>query len=207
MIDLKTAQAQIERMMGLDFGPKGTEQRREVLRVLQTAATTAIAETAVTQWIDTPDQSKFPKPGQLRSLIQPLNESHFAKAGQARQACIACGGSGWVETRGINRFDGLEVSGSRECICRTNGTPVVADTDACSRCGGHGVYGGDATGQYAGPWKLCGCSAATRRQERDPVAVIEANVAREKLIRRFGEKPIKAMVRALETQDAYHGEF
>ena len=205
MIELKEAQAQMQRMMDLEFGPRGREQRAEVLRVMRTARTFLILESAVTSWVDS--QPKFPKPAEMRMIIVSLNETHDEKVSSARSVCIACGGSGWVQTRGIDSFDGLEVDGAKQCVCRQMGQPVVADRDACVTCGGHGIYGGQiGTGQFDGPWKWCGCPAGEERRSREPGLVSEANTAREKIIRKFGSKPLPGMLKQL-AEEPYHGEF
>ena len=206
MIELKDAQKQMERMMDLEFGPRGREQRAEVLRVMRTARTFPILESAVTSWVDS--QAKFPKPAEMRVIIAALNTAQDEKVSEARAVCIACGGSGWVQTRGINPFDGLEVAGAQPCVCRSMGQPVVADRDACATCGGHGIYGGQiGTGQFDGPWKWCGCPAGEERRSREPGLVSEANAAREKIIRKFGAKPLPGMLKQLAGEDGYHGEF
>ncbi|MGB6193565.1 MAG: hypothetical protein WBF42_13945 [Terracidiphilus sp.] len=75
MIDVKDAQAQMERMMQLDFGPRGREQRQEVLRVMCGARTVLIVQSAVTAWLDAANP-KFPKPGELGQIITSLNVTH-----------------------------------------------------------------------------------------------------------------------------------
>lgn len=206
MIDVKDAQAQMERMMQLDFGPRGREQRQEVLRVMCGARTVLIVQSAVTAWLDAANP-KFPKPGELGQIITSLNVMHDEAAGKARAACIACGGSGWVIVDGVNRFDGLKVTGAKPCSCRSTGMPVVRDSDACATCGGDGLYGGRIGTRFDGPWKWCDCPAGRDRREKEPDAVAEGNIAREKLIRRFGPKPLPGMLRLLAEDDAYHGEF
>jgi hypothetical protein len=121
--------------------------------------------------------------------------------------CIVCGGSGWMPVRGTSRFDGLEVSGVKKCLCKDLGEPIVEEQNACRTCGRHGVYGGELYGQYAGPWKFCGCAAGQERQQREPGIVAASNIPREKLIRKFGKKPLQAMVAQLADADAYHGDF
>ena len=121
--------------------------------------------------------------------------------------CIVCGGSGWMPVKGISRFDGLEVSGAKKCLCKDLGEPIVEETNTCRTCQGHGVYGGELHGQYAGPWKFCACPAGVERQKREPGLIVESNAARIKLITRCGKKPIRAMVNQLADGDAYHGEY
>jgi hypothetical protein len=75
MIDLKDAQHQLERMMQLDFGPRGREQRQEVLRLMCQSRTVMICAAAVTSWMDS-GNTKFPKPGQLGEIITSLNVQH-----------------------------------------------------------------------------------------------------------------------------------
>jgi len=205
MIELKNAQEQMNRMIGLKFGPRASQQRGEVLRVIRTARTVLIAEAAITSWIDS--QPDFPKPAEIRAIISALNQTHDQKASGARAVCIACGGSGWVQTRGINSFDGLEVTGAKACVCRSMGQPVVVDRDACATCRGHGLYGGQiGTGQFDGPWKWCGCPAGEGRRSREPGLVSEANAAREKIIRKFGAKPLHGMLKQL-AEEPYYGDF
>ena len=204
MIELKDAQEQMNRMIGLKFGPRASQQRQEVLRVMRTARTVLILGGAVTSWID--GQVEFPKPAELRQIIEALNAAHDEAVGKARTACTACGGSGWVEMRGANSFDSSIVTGSRACICRTAGQPVVADRDACATCQGHGFYGGVIGGRFAGAWKWCDCAAGRERQVHEPNLIAEANVAREKCIRapmprRKGFQPVGAHL------EPYHGTF
>lgn len=206
MIELKDAQEQLNRLIGLKFGPRAQKQREEVLRVMRDARTVLILEAALTSWIDT--QPDFPKPSEIRSIIASLNEKHDAAVAGARKECIACAGSGWVQVRGISRFDGTEVTGARECSCRQTGRPVVADSDACATCKGNGLYGGQiGTGRFDGPWKWCGCPDGERRRRKEPELVNEANAAREKLIRKFGDKPMAQMVSQLAQDDQYYGDF
>ena len=205
MIELKDAQAQMNRMIGLKFGPRASQQKVEVLRVMRNARTATILESAVTSWIDS--QPDFPKPSEIRAILTGLNAMHDEAAGKARAACIACGGSGWVIVDGVNPFDGLKVTGAKPCSCRSTGMPVVRDADACATCGGDGLYGGRIGTQFDGPWKWCDCPAGRDRREKEPDAVAEGNIAREKLIRRFGPKPLPGMLRQLAENDAYHGEF
>ena len=87
----------------------------------------------------------------------------------------------------------------------------------CRTCFDCGLYGGLIGTKYDGPWKWCECPTGVRRREREPGLVAEANTAREKLIRRFGSKPITQMVRSGghlvvgeprdRNQDEYHGDF
>lgn len=74
MIDLKTAQAQMERMIGLEFGPRGREQRQEVLSRMCQARTVLILQSAVTAWLDS--NPKFPRPAEIAAIITNLNIAH-----------------------------------------------------------------------------------------------------------------------------------
>jgi hypothetical protein len=74
MIELKDAQAQMERMMGLEFGPRGREQRQEVLSRMCQARTVLILQGAVTAWLD--GNIKFPKPAEIAAIITGLNVRH-----------------------------------------------------------------------------------------------------------------------------------
>jgi hypothetical protein len=85
VIDLKDAQAQMERMMQLDFGPKGREQRQEVLAALCQARTAAICQMAVSDWMGS-ENAKFPKPGQIRAIIASLNVTETQVAEDARRS-------------------------------------------------------------------------------------------------------------------------
>ena len=48
MIELKQAQEQMNRIIGLKFGPKAGQERAEVLRVMQAARTFLVLDAAVT---------------------------------------------------------------------------------------------------------------------------------------------------------------
>ena len=206
MIDLKHAQEQLNRMRNLNFGPRANQERAEVLRVMQAARTFLVLDAAVSSWID--NQAEFPKPAEIRSIIASLNEAHDQAVYSARRVCIACGGSGWVPTRGMNHFDGSEVSGAKACLCRSIGQPVVSDGDTCSTCRGFGVYGGQiGTGKFDGPWKWCACEVGIDRRNREPELVAESNTARQKIIRKFGPKALPGMLQQLADEDQYHGEF
>lgn len=206
MIDLKHAQEQLNRMRNLNFGPRANQERAEVLRVMQAARTFLILDAAVTSWID--NQADFPKPAEIRSIIASLNEAHDQAVSSARQACVACGGSGWVQSRGINHFDGEIVTGARACICRSMGQPVVREDDLCSTCQGLGMYGGQiGTGRFDGAWKWCNCPAGENRRRHEPELLPEANTARQKIIRKFGPKALPGMLQQLADEDQYHGEF
>jgi hypothetical protein len=74
MIELKEAQAEMERMMHLEFGPRGREQRQEVLKCICQARTVLILQGAVTSWLE--QNPKFPKPAEIRTIIASLNVSH-----------------------------------------------------------------------------------------------------------------------------------
>ena len=199
MIELKDAQAQMNRMIGLKFGPKGSQERVEVLRVMRTARTPSILEAGVTSWIDS--QPDFPRPSEMRAILSGLNVIDDEEAGKATRGCVACGGSGWVEVRGISRFDGLEASGAKACLCRSTGQRVVDDRDACSRCGGRGIYGGQiGMGRFDGPWRWCECLAGQKRSAREPGLIDEANRARAVLTTPRGRKIIAQL-------EPYHGEF
>lgn len=78
-------------------------------------------------------------------------------------------------------------------------------SSSCSTCGGWGLYGGELSGRYAGPWKWCSCPAGVERKRREPGAVDEGNEARSKLLKRFGPKPLGKIIDL--AADAYHGEF
>ncbi len=52
----------------------------------------------------------------------------------------------------------------------------------CTRCHGHGFYGGKLSGDYAGPWKWCDCLAAKERMDTEPGLIGTANMARDKLL-------------------------
>ncbi len=88
----------------------------------------------------------------------------------------------------------------------------------CKRCQDCGLYGGFIGTAYDGPWKWCDCPSGVERREREPHLLEESNTAREKLIRRFGSKPLQQMVRIPEAHlvvgkprernpDDYHGDF
>lgn len=208
MIELKDAQRQLERMIGLKFGPRAAQARTEVLKVLRDSGTVDIAESVVTQWLDA--RSEFPTPAELRVLLTPLNASWMEARQKRLSACVICEGTGWEPMRGVNSFDGNVVTGVRPCECRRTGIPITREDWGCKRCQGHGIYGGAIGGEFRGPWKWCDCATGRARQVREPGIVREANVAREKLMRPKaprggGLRPIAAI--AAITEDPYHGEY
>jgi hypothetical protein len=73
MIEVKFAQEQMTRMIGLAFGPRAQEQRREVLRAMMESRSETILGAAVTSWIDS--NPNFPKPAEMRAVIGSLNVS------------------------------------------------------------------------------------------------------------------------------------
>ena len=76
---------------------------------------------------------------------------------------------------------------------------------SCRSCQDEGFYGGRIGGLYAGPWKWCNCFAAQEKRARRPDLVDEANEVREKLLKRFPERPeYAALAPAI---DGYQGEF
>jgi hypothetical protein len=91
MISPKEALAQLERMSGLDFFPKGRDQTaalKELRLALESAHSVTIAEAAVSDIIGYCTES--PKPAQLRRAVWELNEQIKTKT----QHCSLCGGSG-----------------------------------------------------------------------------------------------------------------
>jgi hypothetical protein len=52
----------------------------------------------------------------------------------------------------------------------------------CSECQDGGMRGGKLQGRAAGPWEFCSCRAGERLRAKDPQAVEESNVIREKLL-------------------------
>lgn len=107
MISPKEALAQLERMSGLDFFPKGREQTaalKELRLALESAHSVRIAEAAVSDIIGYCTEA--PKPAQLRRAIWEQNqkmETEIVGAVQsrAREHCSLCGGSGqetvWIK--------------------------------------------------------------------------------------------------------------
>lgn len=92
MISPSQAIAQLERMSGMDFFPRGKDQvaaLKELRSAIESAATAEIAEAAVTAIVH--DQEECPKPAQLRRAIGELN----AKRLEAKtKHCPLCDGSG-----------------------------------------------------------------------------------------------------------------
>jgi hypothetical protein len=81
----------------------------------------------------------------------------------------------------------------------------------CGRCQGCGFYGGKLGGEYAGEWKWCDCQAARLMQREEPGAVDEMNAIREKIIRRFAQRP-KTTTKTPKSDldhaaEVYHGDF
>jgi hypothetical protein len=82
----------------------------------------------------------------------------------------------------------------------------------CKRCDGSGCIGGLAFGpaRMCCPATWCDCLAARLRMTEEPDYVERVNVAREKLLRRFGPKPIASTPAKNDLHpaiDDYHGEF
>lgn len=88
-----------------------------------------------------------------------------------------------AKEEGTTGPDQMILSVAEPCACRKFGRPIVRGSDACSRCQGHGIYGGHIGGKYDGPWKWCDCEAARHRQGLEPSLIDEANVARNKLLK------------------------
>lgn len=88
-----------------------------------------------------------------------------------------------------------------------------ANANHCGRCQGFGVIGGLAFGPArlccAATW--CDCTAGRIRMREEPDYVDRVNVAREKLLRRFGAatKPAAQTVKTdlVPVADEYHGDF
>jgi hypothetical protein len=219
---LKAGEA-LESLMGLEGFPANVVRRNQLLKAFQQADSAEIARRSISLWVS--DSSRCPGPEEIRSIISELNVKHREETRIATAACIACGGSGFVEMRGINRFDGLVVTGAKPCVCRSMGQPVVIDKDACSMCGGHGLHGGHIGTNHDGPWEVCLCSAG--RTEDAQRRVAEGNVARDKIIaagdrilakfrripsgpdrRGTPASPLQRVSQILSGYDeAYHGEF
>lgn len=178
MISEKVAAGVVGIMIGLQDFPANEIRRRKLVKAFRSADTEAIAARAISHWVS--DSNRCPNPEEIRSIIMDLNAKHREDVGSARAKCVACSGTGWVEMRGINRFDGLIVTGSKPCVCRSMGQPVVEDKDACPKCGGHGLHGGRIGTDHDGPWETCLCAAG--RTEDAQRRVDEGNAARDKIL-------------------------
>lgn len=93
--------------------------------------------------------------------------------------------------------------------------PEPAVKHKCSRCQDCGIFGGEISGKFAGPWKWCDCATAQTRMAIEPNIIVEANQAREKLVRmnlkgqarqRAEDRPMRSLATAIE-EDSYAGEF
>lgn len=199
MVNKTFANEQAGRFAGLEGFPVDVRGFNEIRKACQHAPTEATLLAFVDDWIRY--NVKAPKPAQIMEKLHEEGQ----KLAAALKSCEQCGGSGWITVTGKSPWDGLEVSGARQCPCGQLGQPIKREAD-CSRCQGHGIYGGETSGPYAGPWKWCLCFYGRERQQREPFLVSEANQARDKLIRRFGAKPLPAMAQQA-SEEVYHGDF
>jgi hypothetical protein len=81
----------------------------------------------------------------------------------------------------------------------------------CSRCQGFGFYGGQISGQYAGPWKWCRCENGSRAKSETPEIIDSMNANRDELMRRFAVSMKRAGATPEPTlkpvAEEYHGDF
>ena len=176
MIDKKHAGNEIGRLIGQDYFPSDPAAIRELVTALSFSATEIIATVVINEWLE--EKTNRPTPADLRRLVASHNERF--REDQKR----------YQDTR-----------------------PIVY---GCRRCQDCGLYGGQVgTGEFDGPWKWCECRSGIDRKQKELEqvessmrqfdSVAEAFLARVKLIRRLGNKPIMAMSQAHE--DVYYGEL
>jgi|ERR1700723_310364 len=124
------------------------------------------------------------------------------------KGCVLCGGSGWFPTHrsGRGAFKEMTYETVIRCLCVKFGAPQVLD-DSCSRCYGHGIYGGHIGTKFDGPWKWCDCPAGVERQQRQPALIAESNTCREKCIRLEGRRNGKGLQPVGALFEPYHGAF
>jgi hypothetical protein len=196
------ARETLDRMKGLPGFPENPVLQRQYTRVFEQADDITIARRVISLWVS--DHDKFPKPSELRKLIEELNLQRREGLKGASKECWACGGTGFTIKEGRNFFSGLTVTAGVECVCRTTGKPIedpLANND-CPKCEGHGLYSTKEHGAD-GPWTFhwCLCHYGVERREREyreidegrgenalgrrprmVDSVTEVNVARDRLL-------------------------
>lgn len=223
MIDERVIHDLLQRLAALDWYPKDNRHGiNDLVSVLRTARTDAIAIDSVNVWID--DQPRCPRPSELRTLIESKNVGYDSQ----KAKCPNCDGCGFItvwqlvtykgnsflidkreDLPGLDYASAMEfaaklpdhqtvLSAARPCECATEYQAPAT----CRTCKGFGFYGGYLGTAYDGVWKLCACAAGDTEAQRK---VDEANDARAKLILRFGTKPVTAIIQ--QQADDYHGEF
>lgn len=110
MIGKMLAQSQIDRLGGLNRYFPGEDRdaaERELVEVLIHADTSGVAAIVINRWLE--DQIEWPKPAQLRILVDQAN-AEISRA--SRQGpCPDCDGNGFVVVR-----SGM-YTGARPCKC------------------------------------------------------------------------------------------
>ncbi|HUQ95004.1 MAG TPA: hypothetical protein VM120_25220 [Bryobacteraceae bacterium] len=112
MIDVKTAEKQVKRLLGLSFLPPGKEAMAEVTSAMQCAETEADAAEIVRDCLD---RTEFPKPADIRRIAFRLQENRKAEGWTPSDSTCVCEGTGFVHTRRM--VNGIAYDYSARCTC------------------------------------------------------------------------------------------